>query len=37
MPDRKPRKRKPDSQTERLRAILDGTEGRLPRVGLSSG
>jgi hypothetical protein len=36
MPDQKPRKRKPDKQTERLRAILDGTEDRLPRVGLET-
>ncbi len=36
MPDQKPSKRKPDSQTQRLRAILDSTEGRLPRVGLDT-
>jgi hypothetical protein len=32
MPDQKPRKRKRDSQTERLRAILGGDGDRLPRV-----
>ena len=36
MPDQKPRKRKPDSQTERLRAVLDGSEDRRPRVGLET-
>ena len=36
MPDQKPRKRKPDSQAQRLRAILGGTEDRLPRVGVET-
>ena len=36
MPDQKPRKRKTDSQTERLRAILGGDGDRLPRVGVET-
>ena len=36
MPDQKPRKRKPTSQTERLRAILGGDDDRLPRVGVET-
>lgn len=36
MPDQKPRKRKTNSQTERLRAILGGDGNRLPRVGLET-
>ncbi len=36
MPDERPRKRRTDDQTERIRAILDGTGDRLPRVGLET-
>ena len=36
MSDQKPSKRQPDKQTQRLRAILDSTKGRLPRVGLET-
>jgi hypothetical protein len=36
MPAERPRKRRTDGQTDRLRAILDGTGDRLPRVGLET-
>ena len=36
MPRKDQRKPKPDSQTQRLRAILDSTKGRLPRVGVET-
>ena len=36
MPDQKPKKREPNSQTEHLRAILGGDSDRLPRVGLET-
>jgi hypothetical protein len=36
MPDKNQKKRKTTSLTKRLRAILDGTEDRLPRVGVET-
>src|SRR5437764_1063172 len=36
MPDHNPKKPRTSRQVQRLRAILDGTEDRLPRVGVTT-